>query len=94
MLKSPSEPRTQTNKPTGRVDCFKAVGTFFGDPEACKKELTLHLRKKLAPLDVIDTIVDTDCVTNTSQLRLNLIQRGDVRLKGTPPFEDNAFMYS
>ena len=26
-------------------------------------------------LDVIDTIVDTDCVTNTSQLRLNLVQR-------------------
>jgi len=26
----------------------------------CKKELTAHLRKKLAPLDVIDTIVDTD----------------------------------
>ena len=57
------------------MDCFKAVGTFFGDPEACKKELTAHLRKKLAPLDVIDTIVDTDCVTNTSQLRLNLVQR-------------------
>ena len=58
--------RDKEGKPTGRVDCFKAVGTFFGDPEACKKELTAHLRKKLAPLDVIDTIVDTDCVTNTS----------------------------
>ena len=67
--------RDKEGKPTGRVDCFKAVGTFFGDPEACKKELTAHLRKKLAPLDVIDTIVDTDCVTNTSQLRLNLVQR-------------------
>ena len=67
--------RDKEGKPTGRVDCFKAVGTFFGDPEACKKELTAHLRKELAPLDVIDTIVDTDCVTNTSQLRLNLVQR-------------------
>ena len=37
--------RDKEGKPTGRVDCFKAVGTFFGDPEACKKELTAHLRK-------------------------------------------------
>ena len=37
--------------------------------EPCvKKELTAHLRKKLAPLDVIDTIVDTDCVTSCQRL--------------------------
>ena len=38
--------RDKEDKPTGRVDCFKAVGTFFGDPEACKKELTAHLREE------------------------------------------------
>ena len=57
----------------GRLPCFKAVGTYFGDAEACALALDRRLAAKLAPLDLLDTVVDTETISNTSQLKYKLL---------------------
>ena len=59
----------------GVLKSFKAVGTEFGEPEACKAAISKRLTKRLAPLDVVDQIRDSEGVSGTTQLRYNLLRR-------------------
>ena len=59
----------------GVLHSFKAVGTEFGEPEACRAAISKRLTKRLAPLDVVDQIRDCESVSSTTQLRYNLLRR-------------------
>jgi len=59
----------------GRLRCFRAVGTYFGDPGAVADALTDLLKHKLAPLRLIDALKDSDDVQNVKQLCFHLLHR-------------------
>ena len=81
--------------PDGRILTFKAVGTYFGDPTAAAAALDRRLCTKLAPLDAVDCITDTETLTNTSQLRYKILQHAVLPILSytaavTPPTIANA----
>ena len=45
---------------TGRLPCFKMVGGYHGDDDACAVATTTRLAKKLQPLDVMDRARETE----------------------------------
>ena len=57
-----------------RIKCFKVAGTFIGDAAACSSMLLTLIQARLAPLDNIARLVDSDGVRNVQQIRV-LLQR-------------------
>ena len=62
------------NHPDGTVRGFKAAGCFFGDDDWCSAKLVSLLKKRLANLNLVDRLTDSDKVTNTVQLRYTLLR--------------------
>ena len=59
---------------TGRLACFKMVGSYHGDDDACSTMTDVRLRKKLAPLDRMDRARETEYITNVGQLKHNVLR--------------------
>jgi hypothetical protein len=59
---------------TGRLPCFKMVGGYHGDDDACAVATTTRLAKKLQPLDVMDRARETEFIKNVSQIKHNIVR--------------------
>lgn len=59
---------------TGVLDCIKMVGGYHGDDGACATATATRMAKKLKPLDVMDRAQETEDITNTSQIKHNLMR--------------------
>ena len=57
------------NHPIDAVRGFKAAGCFFGDDDWCSAKLVDLLKKRLANLDLVDHLTDSDKVPNTRDNR-------------------------
>ena len=66
----------------GTLDCFKAVGTYFGKDDACSAQVQARLAKKLAPLDQLDKARESEYVTNVGQLKHNLLRYNAAPIAG------------
>ena len=66
--------RDEEGNLTGRLQCFKMVGSYHGDDGACTMMTDVRLRKKLAPLDRMDRARETEYITNVGQLKHNVLR--------------------
>ena len=69
--------------PGGRLQGFKGVGCFFGEPDWVRLQLHAKMVKLYGPLDSIDKISDGGGVTNSAQIKFNMI---DYSANGWPTY--------
>ena len=75
MSLAPAHIAGSTHHPDGVLKGLKVVGAFVGDDEWCANKLVDTIRRRLAPLDMIDRIVDGEHIKNTEQLKRGLLTR-------------------
>ena len=66
--------RDEEGNLTGRLQCFKMVGSYHGDDYACSNMTDVRLRKKLEPLNRMDRARETEYITNVGQLKHNILR--------------------
>ena len=57
-----------------RILCFRVAGLFIGDPATCSEKLCALLTRKLAPLEHVANMCDTEKVSHSSVLAYNLVR--------------------
>lgn len=61
--------RDEEGNLTGRLQCFKMVGSYHGNEGAFTMMTDVRLRKKLEPLNRMDRARETEYITNVGQLK-------------------------
>ena len=58
----------------GRLEGFKAVGCYFGDPNWARQQMLGKMVKSFKPLDRVDAMRDAEGVENSRQVRSHLMK--------------------